>query len=432
MIEVSIEPRQFVAGRDSRLVVRFANSGPGTCTDIVFKLGLPPQFLLLRGRNRIEIAELRAGGGYAHDLIVRPRNAGAFIADSANFSYRNHYDTPVRVSSFRVELSVLPASVSEVGRPALSIEHAGKELVLGEWDVLAVRIRNAGDFPLRSLVLSVSGPIRIAPPGPQVQLAGLGAGEESEVRFVACPAAGGRHVPMHVRTTYADGFGRTRTQDNLLPVVVTRQEAPASRARSGNGAHRLNTILYLAASPTDMPPLRSDKEMREIREELQLGKYRERFRLESHLAVRLRDIGQALVDYDPRIVHFSGHGERDGSLYIEDELGCRIPVPPDGLAALFKLHAATVDCVIVNACHTMLLAKAMTRYIDHVIAMRCEIGDVAAITFSIGFYQGLAGGASVAEAFERGCAFLQAQPMGKSEHDTPVLLKKTAASRPEG
>ncbi len=74
----------------------------------------------------------------------------------------------------------------------------------------------------------------------------------------------------------------------------------------------------------------------------------------------------------------------------------------------------------MNACHSLVLAEAVQRHIDHVVGMRCAIGDDAAITFSIGFYQGLAAGHPVPRAFRRGCAFIQTA--GISEHETPVLL----------
>jgi CHAT domain-containing protein len=427
MIEVAIEPRQFVAGRDAALAVRFVNAGPGICTDIVFKLELPPQFLLLGGRERIEIAELREGQSETKNVLVQPRTAGDFAVSSTNFSYRNQYDKPVRVPSFRAELAVQPASGAP--RRGLDVEYAGRELAMGEWDVLPIRIRNADDAALRSIVVTVSGPVRVAPPGPQVRLGGLGAGQEAEVRFVIFPDASGRHVPVRVGTTYADEFGRTHTQDHPLPIVVTGQEA-ASREGAGAAAHRQDTILFLAASPRDMDLLRPDEEMNQIQKRLQLGKFRDRFRLEARTAVRVTDIAQALIDCDPQIVHFSGHGERDGSLYVEDESGYSAQVAPKGLAELFGQHAATVRCVIVNACHTMLLAEAMTRHIDHVIAMRSAILDEAAITFSIGFYQGLAGGMTVPDAFKRGRALFWTRPMDESEYDTPVLLTKSSGARP--
>jgi hypothetical protein len=131
------------------------------------------------------------------------------------------------------------------------------------------------------------------------------------------------------------------------------------------------------------------------------------------------------MDLDPKVVHFSGHGQADGSLYVEDESGYRIAVAPGGIAELFGIHKKTVKCVIVNACHTMLLAQAMVEHIDHVIGMRQEVGDGAAITFSVGFYQGLAGGASVADAFQRGRAFLQSLSSDRDDHQIPVLLTRS-------
>jgi hypothetical protein len=155
---------------------------------------------------------------------------------------------------------------------------------------------------------------------------------------------------------------------------------------------------------------------------------RDRFRLEYRPALSVEDIGQALVDCSPRIVHFSGHGDRDGTLYVGNEDGSKIPIAPAGMAALLGQHAATVDCVILNACRTMLLAEAMAGHFDHVIAMRDAIGDEAAIAFSIGFYQGLAAGMQVRESFQRGRAFLLARLSDQAGHETPALLSKGSAA----
>lgn len=422
MIKVSIEPRQLVAGRDSKLAVRFFNAGPRACSDIVFKLDLPAEFLLLRGRSRMEIPELGPGESCAQEVIVRARSAGDFVVSSPNFSYRDQFDHPVPSPSFGAELSVLPPSTNELETAGISAEYAGRALTVGEWDVLPVRIRNSSDSPIKNLVLAISGPMAVGPAGHHVRLPSLGPREETEATFVVLPKARGRRVPVHFRTAYLDTLGRARTQNYVLPVGVTDSEPGAARTGSGGGPTRPDTILYLAANPAGLPPLRSDKEMREIKEQLDAGKFRDRFNLESCSAVRLRDIGRALADYDPKIVHFSGHGERDGSIYVEDEQGYQAPVMAEGLADLFRLHAPTLDCVIVNACHSAVLGRSVKQYINNVIAMRFEIGDTAAITFSIGFYQGLAGGFPVAEAFKRGRAFLRAQPMGEDEHDTPVLM----------
>jgi len=421
MIEVTVEPTRFAVGQESELVVRLANSGLGNCTNIVFKLGLPADFLVLDGSERMEVCGLRAGEGFSQRLIVRPRNAGHFTVRSPNFSYRDQYGRPVRVTDFQIRISV----VSEVpdptpGRPAIDLAVTGGEIALGEWEVLRIRIRNASGQPLSKVTMAVTGPTRFAPPGPVAEIAGIAAGEGREIRFVVFPADTGSYVPIQVHTTYFNSLGRIGEQHDLLSVTVRRR---AQGAATG-GTRRADTILYLAASPADMRRLRSDLEMKAIQTELQLGRFQDRFNLKFCPAAGFDDIGRALGTHRPQIVHFSGHGESDGSVYVEDDLGSGVPVPPEALAALLGQHADTVECVIVNACHTIRLAEAMATHFDHVVAMRTEIGDGAAITFSIGFYQGLAAGLPIRAAFERGRAFLQAHPLSKPEYDTPVLLTK--------
>ncbi|MFN6463200.1 MAG: hypothetical protein RMZ41_015500 [Nostoc sp. DedVER02] len=87
-------------------------------------------------------------------------------------------------------------------------------------------------------------------------------------------------------------------------------------------------ILFLASDPSDGSRLRLGQELRDIQERLQLGKYRENFLLEQRMSVRPGDISQALLDFEPHIVHFSGHGTNTGELCFEDELGKIQPVYP--------------------------------------------------------------------------------------------------------
>jgi CHAT domain len=423
MIEVSIEPRQLTAGRDCDLKIKFSNAGPGTCSDVVFKLGLPPEFFLLRGRDRIKIPELGSGGTWVQDVTVRARKAGGFAVTSDNFSYRNEFGTPVRVSDFRAGLTVTPAmSPPPPAGPDLDVTLASGALIPDEWDVLRIKVRNASQSPLLGITMTVDGPVRIAPRGSLAEVPDLAAGQEAEISFIACPTETGNSVPAQVRLTYHDGH-RVRSQQDIMPLTVRNPAATAWTPQRDAGVGR-DTVLFLAASPSDMFLLRSDLEIRGIREQLQLGKFRAHFRLESAVAARLKDIGQALADYDPRIVHFSGHGGQDGSLYVEDESGYSVPAAPEGLARLFRLHSKTVDCVIVNACHSLRLAQAMQSDFDYVIAMQTKISDNAAINFSIGFYQGLASGDPVPLAFERGASFLQSLAVGPAEHETPILVSR--------
>jgi hypothetical protein len=179
-------------------------------------------------------------------------------------------------------------------------------------------------------------------------------------------------------------------------------------------------ILFLTADPSDAARLRSGQELRDIREKLQLAKLRDNFTLESREAVRSVDITQAILDIEPQIIHFSGHGTITGELCFEDLLGNAKPVEPKALAALFKL--IKIDCVILNACYAEAQAKAITQHVDYVIGMSQAIGDQAAIAFSVGFYKALGANKTVREAYEFGCLEIQLQ--GIEEYLTPVIYEK--------
>jgi YesN/AraC family two-component response regulator len=185
----------------------------------------------------------------------------------------------------------------------------------------------------------------------------------------------------------------------------------------------MTTILFLAADPTNASRLRLGQELREIQEKLQLAKMRDEFKLEQRMSVRPVDISQAILDEKPKIVHFSGHGTNEGSLCFENEIGKSQFVEPDALASLFELVADHVDCVLLNACYSEIQAKAIANHIKYVIGMNKAIGDKAAISFAIGFYQALGAGKSVEDAYKFGCVQIRLQSI--PEHLTPVLIKNS-------
>lgn len=71
------------------------------------------------------------------------------------------------------------------------------------------------------------------------------------------------------------------------------------------------------------------------------------------LAVGSVDISQALLDDEPRLVHFAGHGGGPaGSIAAEGDYGLARVIPVDGLVDLFRTFGQSVDCMLVNACDT--------------------------------------------------------------------------------
>jgi CHAT domain len=205
--------------------------------------------------------------------------------------------------------------------------------------------------------------------------------------------------------------GKFEQTEKTLFSAMTKKNVPAT------------TILFLAADPTDESRLRLGEELREIQEKLQLAKLRKRFRLEQRMSVRPADVTQALLDVQPEIVHFSGHGTTSGELCFENQVGESHPVQPEALAALFQQFAHQVKCVLLNVCHSDAQAKAIAEQIPHVIGMNDAISDDGAIAFAIGFYQALGAGSTIDTAYELGC--VQIRLMNIPEHLIPKLFKKT-------
>lgn len=207
-------------------------------------------------------------------------------------------------------------------------------------------------------------------------------------------------------------------------------------------------ILFLAANPIGTSHLRLDKEVRGIDEGLRLAQRRQDFELVQRWAVRPQDIRRALLEENPAIIHFSGHGDLaaggstpadarkftpvgDGSdstghLIVEDNQGNPKPLEPTALANLFELFAEHIECVVLNSCYSKAQAEAIAAHIPYVIGTQKAIGDRAAIEFAVGFYDGLGAGRPIEFAFKLGRSAIEME--GLNEALTPVLISGQAST----
>jgi len=160
-------------------------------------------------------------------------------------------------------------------------------------------------------------------------------------------------------------------------------------------------ILILASNPEDTRRLRIDKEACQIEQSLRRSQNQVQYKLEQRWAVGTSDFRQALLDLNPKIVHFCGHGSGEG-LIVEDENGQSKFLTTEALANLFKACAEHIECVILSACYSEVQAKEIAKYIDYVIGMSDKLEDKSAIEFAKGFYDALAAGRSIENAYEIG------------------------------
>jgi hypothetical protein len=423
MISATIEPLQLVANLITPLVIRLSNTARAPCTHVVFRFKLPSQIVLLEGSDRVEVPRIDANQTIVHSVRVRPKQVGPASIVSSNFSYRDALGKPQYPTSFRQEVTVIePLPRPDSPEPAVSLELDTSELPLKEWDRLRGRLRNSGSATLRAGRLRAVGPITCDPRHPWYPVDILFAGEEVEFSIPVRADERGARVPVHLEVAYSDDSGKIRHHSELTPVRVAA--VPSTRGHQPQDVSRL-TVMFLAADPTDASRLRLDVEFREIQEKLQLARLRDQFVLAlPRLSLRAPDISQALLDVQPNIVHFSGHGTSAGTLSFEDAAGMTHPIEAGALAALFEQFARSVTCVLLNCCYSDVQAVSIAKHIDYVIGMKQEIADRAAIAFTIGFYQALGAGRSVEEAFNLGCVQIRLQ--GIPEHLTPILRKKSS------
>ena len=185
------------------------------------------------------------------------------------------------------------------------------------------------------------------------------------------------------------------------------------------------SILLLAANPQGTRTLRLQEEEREIKERLRLSGYG-KVPINSSGATRPRDIQQAMLDFKPQIVHFSGHGAGEEGLVFEDVSGGERLVSSEALANLFGLFSGRIECVVLNACHSKFQAEGIAQHIKYVIGTNQTISDRAAIEFAVGFYTALGAGESIEFAYKLGCNAIQLG--GIPEHLTPILYKREEVS----
>ena len=186
------------------------------------------------------------------------------------------------------------------------------------------------------------------------------------------------------------------------------------------------TILLIAAHPRGMPTLRLQEEERKIKERLRVAGYG-RVPIYSTVAARPIDVQQAMLDFEPQVVHFSGHGAGQAGLALEDEIGNTKLVDSEALGNLFRLFKEKVECAVFNACYSEPQARAVSQHVPCVVGMSQAIEDAAAIVFSVGFYTALGAGRNYKFAYELGCNAIQLA--GISESLTPVLIQNKRFSK---
>lgn len=206
-----------------------------------------------------------------------------------------------------------------------------------------------------------------------------------------------------------------KEHDRVLTEVKILQE----KLSSNESSTEFYKILFLAANPINEVRLRVDEEVRDIEHGLRLAALRDNFGLVQKWAVTPKSLQQAMLDEQPQIVHFSGHGDTTG-IAVEDVLGNAKIIDKDALGSLFKLFSDSVQCVFLNSCYSEAQAQEIAKHIPYVIGMKSSVPDRTAIAFSVSFYTALGAGKDIRFAYKLGLVSIQLE--GIEGGDTPVLI----------
>ena len=200
-------------------------------------------------------------------------------------------------------------------------------------------------------------------------------------------------------------FNLRNTQESYVEVHTIEAGRTAGVPVAPKPAERL---LFFAASP-DHPALARlafDREFHGLQEELERSADGQGIELRVVLAGGRADLQRALFRDSPTFLHFSGHGVADGALVLDDGQGGVARVSAEAVAELLRIYTERgrrIRCVVLNACYSEPLARALAVHVDCVVGMRGRIDDEAAVAFAASFYLGLGAGQDTETAFALAC-----------------------------
>lgn len=369
-------------------------------------------FTSCRGEEQSWVRQDNTLSVYTHHLIEALQGAASQTGTTevTIFDLANHLGKMVPETAAAMKQKQTPRfEMLDTERFAIALLRGGKGLSSSGWDATQTIIPSAPP----QIQVSASGERSVAIGG-NVSGSSIITGDRNVVRKTNVTQQGKTNLNIES----ASGF---HIGDIYTTAQPSEPEPPAP----------VKTILVLAANPMNSTRLALDKKIREIEKSLRRSTNRDEFKLVSRLAVGTQDLRQALLEVEPQIIHFCGHGTNvsesreipgesdEGGIFLQDEMGNAQLVTGKALTRLLSLFDDRLECVILNSCYSSAQADLIKKRIPIVIGMKQAIGDKAAIEFSRGFYDALGAGRSVDKAFEFGRNAIDLESI--PEHLTPVI-----------
>lgn len=162
-------------------------------------------------------------------------------------------------------------------------------------------------------------------------------------------------------------------------------------------------ILFFESNPKGTAVLNISSELKKIKKVLKIAISSKLLSLTDFGSTSFEDFRENIDEQNPNVIHFSGHGSaKKKALLMLDAFEEADYISATKLERFFASLSKEVTCVILNACSTASVGLKIAKHVKYVIAMRDEVENMTAKSFSKGFYSALAKGKTIDTAFKKG------------------------------
>ena len=141
------------------------------------------------------------------------------------------------------------------------------------------------------------------------------------------------------------------------------------------------------------------------------------------LDLRASEIQRLLRKHKPSVLHFSGHFDESGRMYLlKEDSTLYETVDLNLLEKIIKTHSKKIEFVFLNACNSAQAAEVLLNYVDCIVAMKGSVNARACVEFASTFYNAVGFGDSVQESFVQGQ--LEISLLKIREEEKPVLFER--------
>lgn len=199
-----------------------------------------------------------------------------------------------------------------------------------------------------------------------------------------------------IKRLAAAQLGDAAAKSLRIPPIPPPDPKSATSPAKSDGKLR---VLLLAANPLGRPELDLAEEAERIERALTRRDLIDRVRVDIKWAVTPELLVRTLSRYSPAIVHFAGHGNDRGEPQLLGPDDQTKTVLLSSLQRLFR-SASSVQCVVLNACYSVRVSQELVDDVPVVIGMRDAVRDGSSLAFAEDFYNAIADGHSLRDAFD--------------------------------